>query len=152
MFAFSEALAAALIEILEGFRVEREAAGGQALAHFVQVAAEEVEIVHCSRRVFRWAPRLAVWQAGVIGAGADQAIVAVLLENVGGPAGHAAYGEDGGEEINRNAERIVTGGRVEINIGVQALRFVNGLFDAAGLFVKSACPVLLPSCSLRALR
>ena len=42
LFALRNALAAAFVEILKGFYVEHKAAVGQPLAHFVQVAAEEI--------------------------------------------------------------------------------------------------------------
>ena len=59
--------------------------------------------------------------ADVVGAGTDEAVVVVLLDDVGGPAGDAADGEDGGEEIDVDAERGVGGGGVEVDVGVELL-------------------------------
>ncbi len=42
--------------------------------------------------------------------GTDEAIVVVLLDDVSGPAGDAADGKDGGEEIDVYAEGGVSGG------------------------------------------
>ena len=50
-------------------------------------------------------PVLRVCGADVVGAGTDEAIVVVLLDDVGGPAADSADGEDGGEEIDVDAEQ-----------------------------------------------
>src|SRR5207344_2358424 len=63
-------------------------------------------------------PALGEGRADVVGARAYQAVVGVLLEHVRRPSRYAADGEDGREEIDRNAERVVGRGRVEINVGV----------------------------------
>lgn len=55
-------------------------------------------------RVFGW-----VLGADVVGAGADQAVVVVLFDDVCGPAGDAAHGKDRSEEIDVDAERGVGG-------------------------------------------
>src|SRR5258708_2480552 len=66
-------------------------------------------------------PSLADWFARIVGAWADQPVIAVLFQNVRRPSGHAAYREDRRKEIDRNAQRIVSGGRVKIHVGIQAL-------------------------------
>ena len=45
--------------------------------------------------------------AQVLGAGADQAVVGQLLANMGGPAGDAAAGEDGREDVRRDSQIVV---------------------------------------------
>ena len=45
-----------------------------------------------------------VCRAVVVGAGADEAVVVELLDDVRGPAGDAAEGKDGGVEIDVDAE------------------------------------------------
>ena len=73
---------------------------------------------------------------------ANQAVVTILLENVRGPAGHAAHREDRGEEVDGNAERIVGGRRIEVHVGVEALDPLDGLLHALGQTVEFfvACP------------
>ena len=56
--------------------------------------------------------------ADIVRARADEAIVVVLLNYVGCPAGDAADGEDRREEVNVDAQRGVSGGGVEVNVGV----------------------------------
>src|ERR1700679_3792190 len=68
----------------------------------------------------------------VVGAGADEAIVVVLLDDVGGPAGDAADGEDGSEEIDVDAEGGVGGGGVEVDVGVELLLLLDVELDLAG--------------------
>ena len=65
--------------------------------------------------------RRGVGGAGVVGARTDEAVVVVLLDDVGGPAGDAADGEDGGEEVDVDAKGGVGGGGVEVDIGVELL-------------------------------
>src|SRR5690242_13310187 len=60
-------------------------------------------------------PLLADFFALVIGARADQSIVAVLLENMCRPSRHAAHRKDRREQINGNPERVVSRRRVEID-------------------------------------
>jgi len=43
------------------------------------------------------------------------------LEDVAGPAADAAHGEHRGEEVESQADRVVGGGGVEIDVGVDAL-------------------------------
>jgi hypothetical protein len=62
---------------------------------------------------------------GVEGEGAVEAVVAELLEHLGGPAGGAGDREDRGEEIGRDAERVIDRGRVEIDVGVEALALAS---------------------------
>jgi hypothetical protein len=44
-----------------------------------------------------------VGRTGVVGARTDEAVVVVLLDDVRGPTGDAADGEDGGEEVDVDA-------------------------------------------------
>src|SRR5207253_11030650 len=81
-------------------------------------------------------PGLAVRLAFVFGSRANQAVVPVLLERVRRPAGHPAYGESGGVEVDRDAQRIVGRSRVEIHVRVQPLGGSHGLFDARGKLVE----------------
>jgi hypothetical protein len=68
----------------------------------------------------------------VVGAGADEAVVVVLLDDVGGPAGDAADGEDGGEEVDVDAQRGVGGCGVEVDVGVELFFLFDEEFDPAG--------------------
>src|SRR5688500_13128988 len=54
--------------------------------------------------------------ADVVRAGPDQAVVVVLLDGVGGPAGDAAGRDDGREEVHRDAERVEQRRRVEVDV------------------------------------
>ena len=58
--------------------------------------------------------------AGVVGAGADEAVVRVLLERVRAPAGDAAHREDRRAEIGRDPERVVDDRREEVDVDGQA--------------------------------
>src|SRR4026207_969928 len=66
-------------------------------------------------------PRVAL----VVGAGADQAVVVVLLEQVRGPARDAGGGDDRSEEIHRDADRVEERRRVEVDIGDEPLGRVD---------------------------
>src|SRR4030095_2814617 len=65
--------------------------------------------------------------ADVVGAGTDPAVVVVLLDDVGGPAGDAAGCYDRREEIDRDAQRVEERGRVEIDVGDEALGFADAV-------------------------
>src|ERR1017187_2363099 len=58
---------------------------------------------------------------------ADEAVVLVLFQRVRRPARHAAHREDRREQIHRDAQRIVSRGRVEVHVGDQALFRLHGL-------------------------
>ena len=73
---------------------------------------------------------LRVFRTDVFRARPDQAIVGVLLEHVRRPAGNAAHGEDRREEIDRNAERVIGGRRVEVDVRVELLLALHQRFDA----------------------
>src|ERR1700677_3547557 len=77
----------------------------------------------------------------VVGAGADEAIVVVLLDDVGGPAGDAADGEDGSEEVDVDAEGGVGGGGIEVDVGVEFLCILDEELDLAGHVepLRAAC-------------
>src|ERR1039457_322515 len=81
-------------------------------------------------------PRLAVRVALIFGARTDQTVVAVLCQHVRGPTRHAADGEDGRVEIDGNAQRIVGGSGIEIDIRIELLDLLDGLFHALGEAVE----------------
>ncbi len=53
-----------------------------------------------------------------------------MFEDLGGPAGGAGDGEDGGEEVGGDAEGVVNGGGVEVDVGFEAFAFAHDLCDA----------------------
>ena len=55
----------------------------------------------------------------------------MLLDDMGGPSGDAADGEDRGEKIDVNAEQGLGGGGVEVDIGVELLLLLHEEFDLA---------------------
>src|SRR5260221_6778568 len=63
--------------------------------------------------------RLRIRRPDVVGPRTNEPVVRVLLEAVRGPAGDAADGEDRREEIDRDAERVVRGRRVEVHVRVK---------------------------------
>src|SRR5271163_4596880 len=98
----------------------------------------------CCRRFERWMlvcgaglafskrdVRRGVGGASVVGARTNEAVVVVLLDDVGGPSGDAADGEDGGEEVDIDAEGGVGGGRVEVDVRVELLLLLDEEFDLA---------------------
>jgi hypothetical protein len=62
-----------------------------------------------------------VFRPGVVGTGADDAVVGTLLHDVGGPAGQARHHEDGREQLGRDAHEVVGRGVVEVGVGEQLL-------------------------------
>src|SRR5215203_6712250 len=74
-------------------------------------------------------PPLAGLGADVLRVGADQAVVGVLLADVGGPAGHAGGGEQGGVEVGGELEGRVHAGRVEVDVGIEGLLLHDRLLD-----------------------
>src|SRR3954451_16327627 len=80
----------------------------------------------------QWHYFLADFGADVFAEGAEEAVVAELLEDVGGPAGHARDGENGGEEVRGDAEGVVDRRGVEIDVRVEALPLLHGGGDALG--------------------
>ena len=73
---------------------------------------------------------LRVLRPDVLGARADQAVVRVLLEDVRRPARDAADREDRREQVDRDAERVVGGRRVEVDVRVQLLLRLDQRLDA----------------------
>src|SRR5258706_9956129 len=71
-----------------------------------------------------------VFRPDVLGARADQAVVAVLLEYVRGPAGDATDREDWREQVGVDAERVIRGRRVKVDVGVQLFFVLHERFDA----------------------
>ena len=68
--------------------------------------------------------------AGVLGLGADEAVAVEVLEDVRGPARRARDGEDGREQVRRDAEAVVDGGGIEVHVGVEVLLLLHQLGDA----------------------
>src|ERR1700722_15866348 len=73
-----------------------------------------------------------VSRANVVCTWTDEAVVVVLLDDVGSPTGDAAYGKDGGEEVDVDAEHGVSAGGVEVYVGVELLFGLDVLLDLAG--------------------
>jgi len=73
-----------------------------------------------------------IGRANVLGARADEAVVVVLLDDVGGPSGDAADGEDGSEEVDVDSESGVGGGGVKVDVGVELLFLFDEELDLAG--------------------
>jgi hypothetical protein len=69
--------------------------------------------------------------ADIFGAGADQAVIGVLLENVSCPARYAATGKNGRIHIDGKAHHIVDRGRVEIYVAIESLMLLDVAFDDA---------------------
>src|ERR1700679_1447459 len=76
--------------------------------------------------------RRGVSGTGVVGARTDEAIVVMLLDNVGSPARDAADCEDRGEEIDVYAKRGIGGSGVEVDVGVKLLFLLYEELDLAG--------------------
>src|SRR6516162_3133663 len=58
---------------------------------------------------------------GVAGSGADQAVVLLLFQNVGTPAGHAGHDEDRRVELNVKSHRMIEPPRGPVEVGVEVL-------------------------------
>jgi len=82
--------------------------------------------------LFDWGVGCWVGGAGVVGAGADEAVVVVLFDDVSGPSGDTADGEDWSEEVDVDAEGGVGGGGVEVDVGVELLFLLHEELDLAG--------------------
>src|SRR3990170_295780 len=67
--------------------------------------------------------------AHVVAARPDQPVVVVLLDDVGAPAGDAADRDHRREEVDRNAERIKEGSRIEVDVRNQPLRGVDAIVE-----------------------
>ena len=135
LFAFGKALATAYIQFVEWMRIQNKTACGQAIAASSRLAAEEVKIVHGALGASLPSGSMAAHGlSDIVGARPDQPVIPILLEDMRGPARHAADGEDGREQIDGDAQRIVPRSRIEIDVGVQALQFVDGLFYIAASF------------------
>src|SRR5262250_1830695 len=59
--------------------------------------------------------------ADVLAVRADQPVIGVLLDHVGGPAGHPADREHAGEQVGRDLQVVVDGGGVEVHVRQQPL-------------------------------
>jgi hypothetical protein len=80
----------------------------------------------------------------VIRAGADQAIVVELLDDVSGPTADSRDGEDGGKQIYVNSQGVVGGCGVEIHIGVELFLSLHKFFDLAGHLEPLALATAFP--------
>src|SRR5207253_2298659 len=81
-------------------------------------------------------PFLAYFRSQIFGARANQAIVIILFHDVRGPAGHAADGEDRSEQVDWNPERIIHGGGIEVDVGVEVLGLLHVGLDLRGGLVE----------------
>ena len=80
----------------------------------------------------RWGCRGRGGGADVFGAGTDEAVVVVLLDDVGGPAGDAADWRGWGVKRSMfDAEGGVGGGGVEVDVGVELLLLLDEELDLA---------------------
>src|SRR3954452_6892681 len=111
-FSFRYILAAFGVQLAELIDVERVAACSQPIPNGIEIAPEKVKIVHSrgsessgeslsdSRRwnasltLGDWHPFLPVRSTRIVRPRTNQTIVSILLEDVGGPTGHAAHGKD----------------------------------------------------------
>src|SRR5262249_32641398 len=80
-----------------------------------------------------WGNRALPW-SGVAAAGADQTVVFVLFDDVGGPAGDTRHNEDGRVEGVFQAERVVKASGGPVEVGVQVLFVRHHPFDDFGSF------------------
>src|SRR5450755_400911 len=87
---------------------------------------------------------LRIGRPNVIGAGADQAIVVELLDDVGGPAADSREGKYRSEQIYVNPQRVIGGCGVEIHIGVEFFLSLHKFFDLAGHLEPLALAAALP--------
>src|ERR1700723_2351135 len=71
--------------------------------------------------VFDAGPMARILGADVIGAGADEAVVVELLDDVGGPSGDAADGEDRRVEIDVDSQGGVGRCGIEVDVCVELL-------------------------------
>src|SRR5277367_3056020 len=73
-----------------------------------------------------------VARAQIVGPWADQTVVGQLLANMGGPARHAATGEDRSEEVRWDTQVVVGGSGIKIHVGQEALFLLDNTVDDAG--------------------
>src|SRR4029450_6188176 len=83
-------------------------------------------------------------RALVVGARADETVVVVLLEEIGRPAHDARGGDDRGEEIHGDADRVEDWRRVEIHIGDELLGRVHLGVELHREVVPEGLPRLAP--------
>src|SRR5262249_34057568 len=74
--------------------------------------------------------RLRIRRADIVRTRTNQPVVRVLLQAVRGPPRDAADGEDRREQIDRDAERVVRGRRVEVDVRIELLLPCHELLDA----------------------
>ncbi len=78
----------------------------------------------CAARTYLardWCPVLRIGWSNVIRPRTYQSIVVQLLDDVGRPATDARHSENWRKQIYVNSERVISGGRIEVHIGVQLL-------------------------------
>ena len=61
----------------------------------------------------------------------NEFVVGVLLEDVAGPAGYAADGEDGCVEVERNSHHVVSRGGEEVDVWIETLLAHDYFFNLA---------------------
>jgi len=65
----------------------------------------------------------------VFSARPNEAVVGVLLQNMRGPAGHSAHGEERSKQVDRHAAHVVSAGGIKVYIRVELLFRQDVLFD-----------------------
>src|SRR3990167_4652729 len=78
--------------------------------------------------LFDW-HELALFDAGVLGARADDAVVGTLLKHMRRPAGQARADEYRGEQLGWNAHEVIRRRMVEVGVREQFLLLPHGLVD-----------------------
>src|SRR5450759_3682417 len=73
---------------------------------------------------------LRIHRADVFGPRPDQAIVLVLLHDMGGPAGTAREREDRREEVGGDAQHVVRRGRIKVHVAVETFLLVDDRLDS----------------------
>src|SRR6266496_898316 len=84
-----------------------------------------------------------IFRAQILGARADQAVIVQLFDDVSSPTTHPRNGEDGCKQVYVDPQRVISGGRVKIDIGVQLLVSLHKLFDLA----RNLKPLGLTACT-----
>src|SRR2546425_668016 len=104
----------ARVNVTKPRRPNRSSASRPKIQRKIAAPAQKMTVIFCAGSGALLDRDVAeVHRPGVLGAGADEAVVGPLLEDVGGPPGDAAHGEDGREELDGDPHRVVDRPRVE---------------------------------------
>src|ERR1700736_6341820 len=109
-----------------------EPAGGCALRGQPRACPERSRMGGCPYVKLSLLDRyVVIWviRAQVVGTGADQAVVIELLDYVRGPATDAGDGEDRRKQVHVDAEGVIGGSGIKVDIGVQLLVGFHEFFD-----------------------